>query len=412
MKRYSDRFLRIAFFIERMTKLTREWFRGTMLYTRHNPKWFVRVFELGNGINEALLDFGSLRPDGIIACGVPTRFLQQFFCERGMGDVPIMAFPQVPYPGVGCGCVNFDFEQIATQSIDLFKRRGCRHVVYVGTHLPNGIRLSRAFAKSFAAAAEKAGLSYTIPKRKVYESIGIRVGECDEIIKQLAEYPKPCGILTYDDGIGRDILDLCRLANVIVPASVCVLGMDDDALICENANPSLSSIRLDYERAGFLAARALDDMVSGRSKELPQLLCGMSGINERGSTQDQRGSGRLVSLACDYIAKNACREGGISQWDVAKHLGVSVRTLQLRFKETAFAGSILSEIQRVQLENVCRMLRTTKRTITEITFTSGFGSLSRLKAIFSKKFGMSMREYRNMVKNAIPPLKAKNNAFQ
>ena len=400
MKRYSDRFLRIAFFIERSTKLTREWFRGTMLYTRHNPKWFVRMFELGNGITEELLDFGTIRPDGVIACGVPARFLQKFFRDRGMGDVPIMAFPQAPYPGIGT--VNFDFEQIAEQAIRLFKRRGCRHVVYVGTHLPHGVRLSRAFAKTFAVAAEKAGLSYTIPKRKVYESIGIRVGECDEIMKQLAEYPKPCGILTYDDGIGRDILDLCRLANVTVPASVCVLGMDDNALICENANPSLSSIQLDYERTGFLAARALDDMISRRVQEPPRLVCGMTGITERGSTQNLKGSGRIVSLACDYIAKNACRRGGIDQFDVAKHLGVSVRTLQLRFQEAAFAGSILNEIQRVQLENVCRMLRMTKRSIKDITFASGFGSLSRLKAIFVKKIGMSMREYRNMAKNATP----------
>ena len=398
MKRYSDRFLRIAFFIERSSKLTREWFRGTMLYTRHNPKWFVRAFELGNGYDEELLDFGSLRPDGIIACGVPVRFLQKFFRERGMGDVPIMAFPQTPYPGIGCGCVSFDGERIATQAIDLFKRFGCRHVAYAGTHLPHGIRLSRSFAKAFAAAAEKAGLSYEIPRRKVYSSLGIRVSECDEIMKWLVECPKPCGIFTYDDGIGRDILDLCRLANVNVPASVCVLGMGDNALICENANPSLSSIQLDYERVGFLAAKALDDMISGRAKEPPQLVCGMNGVTERGSTQNLRGAGRLVSLACDYIAKNACRSGGIDQYDVANHLGVSVRTLQLRFRETACTQSILSEIQRVQLENVCRMLMTTKRSIKEITFASGFGSLSRLKAIFAKKFGMSMRDYRNAAK--------------
>ena len=406
MKRYSDRFLRIAFFIERSTKLTREWFRGTMLYTRHNPKWFVRMFELGNGINEELLDFGSIRPDGIIACGVPVRFLQKFFRDRGMGDVPIMAFPQVPYPGIGCGCVGFDHEQIATQAIRLFKRRGCKHVAYVGTHLPHGVRLSRAFAKTFAATAEKAGLSYSIPARKVYSSIGIRISECDGIMDWLAKCPKPCGILTYDDGIGRDILDLCRLADVTVPASVCALGMDDNALICENANPSLSSIQLDYERAGFLAAKALDDMISGRVQEPPRLLCGMSGITERASTQDVKGSGRIVSLACDYIAKNACRRGGIDQFDVAQHLGVSVRTLQLRFQEVAFAGSILNEIQRVQLENVCRMLRTTKRSIKDITFACGFGSLSRLKAIFVKKIGMSMRDYRNMAKNATPPPKS------
>ena len=403
MKRYSDRFLRIAFFIERSTKLTREWFRGTMLYTRHNPKWFVRVFELGNGVNEARLDFGTLRPDGIIACGVPVRFLQKFFRDRGMGDVPIMAFPQTPYPGIGCGCVSFDHEQIATRAIDLFKRRGCKHVAYIGTHLPHGVRLSRAFSRAFAAAAEKAGLSYGIPGRKVYSSIGIRVSECDGLMDRLAKCPKPCGILTYDDGIGRDILDLCRLANVAVPAEVCVLGMDDNALVCENANPSLSSIQLDYERAGFLAAKALDDMIGGRAKEPPRLLCGMNGITERGSTANRRGSGNLVALACDYIAKNACRRGGIDQFDVAKHLGVSVRTLQLRFQEAAFTHSILNEIQCVQLENVCRMLKTTKRSITDITFASGFGSASRLKAIFVQKFGICMREYRKRAKAGTLP---------
>ena len=408
MKMYSDKLLRIAFFISRSSKLTREWFRGTMLYTRHNPKWFVRAFELGNGHDKELLDFGSIRPDGIIACGVPVRFLQKFFRERGMGDLPIMAFPQTPYPGIGCGCVSFDCEQIVTQAIDRFKRYGCRHVAYAGTHLPHGIRISRSFAKAFAAAAEKAGLSYEIPRRKVYSSLGIRVSECDEIMKRLVECPKPCGILTYDDGIGRDILDLCRLANVSVPASVCVLGMDDNALICENANPALSSIQLDYEHTAFLAAKALDDMIGGRSRKLPHLVCGMRDVIERATTQDPRGSGRLVSLACDYIAKNACRPGGIDQYDVARHLGVSVRTLQLRFKETACTQSILSEIQRVQLANVCRMLTTTGRTIKEITFASGFGSLSRLKAIFAKKFGMSMRDYRNAAKNSTPPLKARN----
>ena len=393
-KYYSDKFLCIAFFIARSTKLTREFFRGTMLYTRHNPKWFVRVFELGDGVTEELLDFGTIRPDGIIACGVPARFLQEFFRERGMGDVPIMAFPQSPYPGIGT--VDLDHREVASTAIDLFKRRGCRHVVYVGTHLPNGIRVSRAFARTFADEAEKAGLTYTIPPRKVYKSVGIRVGECDEVMRQLAEYPKPCGILAYDDGIGRDLIDLCRLANINVPGSVYLLGMDDNGLVCENAMPTLSSIVLDYERTAFFAARALDDMISGRAKEPPRLLCGVKSVTERASTQDAKGSGRIVVLACDFIEKNACRPGGIDQLQIAAHLGVSVRTLQMRFKEAAFACTVLQEIQRVQLANVCRLLTTTKRTISEITFASGFGSLSRAKSFFQQKMGMSMRDYRKL----------------
>ena len=411
MKRYSGGFLRIAFFIMRSTKLTREWFRGTMLYTRHNPKWFVRVFELGNGRDEELLDFGTIRPDGIIACGVPVRFLQRFFHKRGMDNIPMMAFPQEPYPHIGT--VHFNSEEIAQKAIDLFKRRGCCHVAYVGTHLPNGIRLSRHFANVFAAEAKAAEVGCTIFPRKVYSSIGIRISECDGIMEILKKLPKPCGILTYDDGIGRDVLDLCRLAKINVPGSAYVLGMDDNDVICDNAYPTLSSIQIDYERTAFLAARALDEMIAARRhiKILPRLMCGFKGITERASTQDPRGTGRLVALACDYIAKNACRPGGLDQHDIAQHLGVSVRTLQMRFKETSITNSILTEIQRVQLANVCRLLATTDRSITDITFAAGFGSLSRLKAIFQKKYKMSMRDYRKIAKNSTPPpLKDKNKA--
>ena len=196
------------------------------------------------------------------------------------------------------------------------------------------------------------------------------------------------------------LLDLCRLADINVPGEAFVLGMDDNALVCEHAYPTLSSIQIDYERTGFLAARALDDMIYGRTNELPRLSCGVKGVTERASTQDPRGSGRIVALACEYIAQNACRPGGIDQQDVANHFGVSVRVLQIRFKESVFASTILKEIQRVQLENVCRLLATTDRSISDITFASGFCSLSRLKAVFLKKFGMTMREYRKRAKNA------------
>ena len=392
MKKYSGGFLRIAFFIIRQTKITREWFHGTMLYTRHNTKWFVRIFELGNGITEALLDFGSLRPDGIIACGVPVRFLQSFFRERGMGDVPIMAFPQGPYSGIGS--VTFDFAEVARRAIDLFRRRGCRHVVYVGTHLRNGVRISRSFARAFAAEAGRAGLTYSIPSRKVYSSIGIRVSECDEAMRQLKAFPKPCGILTYDDGIGRDLLDLCRLADISVPGSVYMLGMDDNELICQHAHPSLSSVEFDYERTAFLAAAALDDMINGRARELPRLVCGVKGITERATTQDPKNTGNIVARACAFIRENACREGGIDQRDIAKHLGVSVRTVQLRFKEAKFPRTILQEVRRIQFDKLRHLLRNTGKPISEVIFASGFGSLSRAKTAFRKKFGTSMREYR------------------
>lgn len=388
----TDKYLSIAFIVTRSSPLTREWFRGTMRYARRNPEWFVRVFEIGYGKDAGDFDMGGVRPDGVIACGVPVRFLKNYFHEHGMDGIPMMACPQVPYPGVGT--VGLDCAEIVRQVVDLFRRRGCTHVAYVGGHLPDTIRTSRTFAKAFVAEAARAGLPCTNYPRKVYSSLGIRIHEVMEIEKWLVDAPKPIGVLTYDDGIGRDVLDICRLRGLNVPGAVFVLGMNDDALICENCNPALSSIRLDYERASFEAAKALDDMIAGRTAKLPRLSCGTLDITERASTQDLRGSGRLVSLAREYIEKNACRPGGIDLNDIAKYLGVSVRTLQLRFKDTDSSRTILTEIQRVQLANVCRLLTTTDQTIAEITFASGFGSLSGLKALFRRKFGISMRAYR------------------
>ncbi|MBO7683769.1 MAG: substrate-binding domain-containing protein, partial [Kiritimatiellae bacterium] len=37
-----------------------------------------------------------------------------------------------------------------------------------------------------------------------------------------------------------------------------VLGVDNDALICENARPRLSSVQPDFEEEGRLAAETLD----------------------------------------------------------------------------------------------------------------------------------------------------------
>ena len=75
-----------------------------------------------------------------------------------------------------------------------------------------------------------------------------------------------------------------------------------------------------------------------------------------------------------------------------------MRTVQLRFKEAKFPRTILQEVQRVQFEKLCRLLTTTDDSIAEIIAACGFGSLSRAKISFRKRFGMSMRDYRKREK--------------
>ena len=48
------------------------------------------------------------------------------------------------------------------------------------------------------------------------------------------------------------------------------------------------------------------------------------------------------------------------------------------------------------LPKPCGVLARTRKTIKAVTFESGFGSVSRLKAIFRERYGMTMREWRNL----------------
>lgn len=406
MSRSKFKMRRIAFVIEHSSKAVREWFRGTMLYTRHNPNWFVRIFETSQVKGDPYIDFGSLLPHGVILCGTPLRAARAVLDRMGGKKIPIVAVQQeksTSYPHTAT--VGIDADTLARTAIEFFQRRGCRHVAYVGAHIPSEIRSSRHIREAFETVARQKGLPCFVPHIFVHKGMCLRVTDGDHISGWLRALPKPCGILVWDDNIGRDMLDLCRLNNVNVPGGVYMLGIDDNALVCENSTPALSSVALDYERTAFVAARTLDEMIDRKLAVPPHIVCGVKGVTERAATQDPRGSGRLVALACEFIAKNACRDGGLDQVQIAKHFGVSVRTLQLRFKTASFPRTILQEIQRVQLERVCRLLATTDRAIGEITFLSGFGSLSRLKALFQAKFGMSMREYRKQSRTATPPPK-------
>lgn len=82
--------------------------------------------------------------------------------------------------------------------------------------------------------------------------------------------------------------------------------------------------------------------------------------------------------------------------DVAKHLGVSRRLIDLRFGEVL--GHSIHEILRERkLEEVKRRLRTSDDSITDITAACGFTNKTHLKNLFRHCTGLSMRDYRKSV---------------
>ena len=79
-----------------------------------------------------------------------------------------------------------------------------------------------------------------------------------ELIRWLAQLPKPLGLMACNDLRARHVLEACRTLGLRVPNDVAVLGVDNDEMICELTDPTLSSIDQAARRIGYEAAATLD----------------------------------------------------------------------------------------------------------------------------------------------------------
>ena len=98
-----------------------------------------------------------------------------------------------------------------------------------------------------------------------------------------------------------------------------------------------------------------------------------------------------MQKALDWIDANACSYIGAS--DVARAMGVSRRMLDMRFREL-LRTTVHAILRERRLEEVKRLLSTTKLPVGRITEMCGFASAGHLKNLFRRSAGCSMRDYR------------------
>ncbi len=249
---------------------------------------------------------------------------------------------------------------------------------------------SRERGSAFRDTLEKAGFIGRMMDVAHYKD---KVEDKATLVSWLHALPKPCGILAACDDRAFEILDICRECGMKVPAEVGLIGVNNDALLCENADPKLSSIQPDFIGEGHLASELLDRMMSGGTipPDKRVRLVGIRSVVHRESTVAQSESGKLVQKVLAYIGREAGR--GIGVEDVARRFKVSRSLLELRFGELQHE-SVYEAMLRIRLEEVKYRLRHTKDPISEITSACGWKNPGPPKVLFKKRFGISMRDYR------------------
>lgn len=207
---------------------------------------------------------------------------------------------------------------------------------------------------------------------------------------------RPIALFVACDDQALTVIEMCREIRLSIPRDVSILGVDDDEVIDDFCDPSLSSVHPNHERQGFLAAARLNDLMLGRNDVPRHTEVPILSICARSSTRSESPAGVLVQNAHAYIAQNF--HLGIDPTVVAQHFKVSRRLLDLRFMEIS-GMSVNAAIREQQLSAVCGKLSRTKDTIDTIASLCGFSNTNYLKTLFKRKFGMTMREYRS---NASP----------
>jgi LacI family transcriptional regulator len=214
-----------------------------------------------------------------------------------------------------------------------------------------------------------------------------------ELTRWVESLPKPAALMACSDRHAQRILDACRRADIAVPETMAVIGVDNDEETCRLSNPPLSSVMDDPRRIGYEAARLLDELMKKKSRPrgLPCISVPPLGIVTRRSTDFMAISDARVAEALRIIRQEGLQ--GLNVNTLWRRLGISRAAFYRRFQK-AIGRTPHHEVLRVQLDRVETLLVQTEWTLEQIAEKAGFAHPEYMNVAFRRERGVSPGQFR------------------
>lgn len=364
--------------------------RGIVNYSRlHNPWSFLVPESILAKELVRLKEWGCMGLVAQIENKRTLRFIQNL-------NVPVIIVPGVwpsrqyslELPERKIARIVMDRGKISHLVVEHFHRRGFRHLAFCGFKDTDwSLDHQEKFCKQVRGTGREA-MVYR-PPRLQRDSVWPK--EQPHLAQWLSSLPKPVGIMACCDDRGRQIIETCSISGIKVPEEISVVGVDNDDLVCNMANPPMSSVAANTQQAGFAAAELLKQMMKGQKVKKREIVVEPEGVVTRVSSDILAISDPMIAEAVRFIRKHA-REG-IQVQDVAGAVCVSRRQLQLSF-QSQLGRSIHDQIRLVQLDRAMHLILNSNLTTVEIAAASGFATREYLTQVFRKKMGMTIQQYR------------------
>lgn len=387
---------KVILLIEKSRAFGRGLLRGIVQYSNLHGPWLFcmepQVYEKGPA--QSFRWMQSLDADGIIA---------HTWDQKVIGMILELGLPAmicgISAPTGNANRIVTDEQAVGRMAAEYFLGRGFRRFAYCGFE---DVVWSRSRQENFCKTVSLAGYQVYVYKRPRTSKRLVPGQEQPIIAEWLKSLPRPIAVMAGNDDRAQDVLAACKIAGLVVPNEVAILGVDNDELICGLAYPQLSSMALGTQKAGYEAARILDRLIRGQpiiqqDRQVPVV---PTHVVTRHSTDILAVEDREVAEAIRFIHAHAKEPIQVS--DVANAVGLSKRTLQQRFR-LVLSRSVHQEIQQCRIDQMAQLLSNTNLTIYQVASLLGFPDASNLSRSFKRQMGMNPSAYRKRM--ALPGLR-------
>ena len=212
-----------------------------------------------------------------------------------------------------------------------------------------------------------------------------------ELTAWLKSLPKPIAIMACDDNQGNILLQACELCGIHVPFDVAIIGVDNDEILCNMSNPSMSTINVDIERGGAAAAAMAERMVKDPSYMGEDIVLQPLSVVERLSSSLFATNDKEVLMALRYI--HAHLDTKISVSDILDCVPISRRLLENRFKKMT-GMTIYNYISAKRINRFAQLLLSTNDSVSDIAARLDECDTKSISRRFKEFKGCTPSEYR------------------
>ncbi|MBI9020845.1 MAG: DNA-binding transcriptional regulator [Verrucomicrobia bacterium] len=363
--------------------------RGIIAYTQKHGPWEIDIRSEEPIAFSTWAELKKWKGDGIIAPAYQKEHLRML---AGKG-IPVVTTScpseEIPFPAV-----TFDDAAIGKMAAEHLLEHNLDRFAFIG---PKEWGYSIARCNGFIETLSDHGANCTkcwIRPATNARQLNETWIESSYYLDALKQLVPPVGVFASNDRVGYGILQACRHLGLRVPEDVCLLSVDNDEILCNLANPHLSSIALSGEEFGYQAAAMLDTLMRGQPLENNHVVIPPRGVVLRNSSDFLTVEDRYVADALRYIRNHSGHFIDVS--DVMSIMPISRRSLERRFQDIVGHG-VYKEISRCHIERAKELLEQTDRPVSHVARESGFNSTNRFEDTFRKETGLSATDYRKKI---------------